>query len=282
MKAPLSIAIIAKNEEINLPYALRNITDWAGEIFVVVDASDPADRTPEVAKQHGARVFTHKFDSYAEPRNWALKNLPFAHEWVLFIDADEYPTEEIKKEIQETITHNPSENGFYMKRRLIFWGKWLKHGGAYPVWILRLMRHKAARCEGVLMDEHFAVEGKTGRLSYDLMHDDHRGLHDWLQKHRRFAEFKARERLAGRSAEAPIDEDPASKKRAKNRRAWDMLPLFIRPFLFWGYGMFVRGGILDGVPGIVYHTLRGFWYPLLIDAKICSLWSGKIKENSFK
>lgn len=272
MKNQLSVVIVAKNEEVNLPYALKNLTGWAGEVIVVADESNVADKTPDVAKQYGARVFAHKFDSYAEPRNWALKNLPFENEWVLFIDADEYPTEELKKEITNVINRNPSENGFYMKRRFIFWGKWLRHGGYYPVWILRLMRHRAARCEGMLMDEHFAVDGRTGRLTSDLMHDDHRSLRDWLKKHRRFAELKARERIAGRSGGAPNDDDPASRERAKKRRAWDVLPLFIRPFLFWGYCMFVRGGFLDGVPGIVYHTLRGFWYPFLIDVKICGMW----------
>lgn len=271
MKTPLSVVILVKNEELNLPHVLGNVRDWAAEVFVVELGS--TDRTVEVATQHGATVVRHllKGYEYAEPRNWALRNLPFAHEWVVFIDTDEYPTEALKKEIGEVIRRNPEENGFYMKRRFIFWGKWIKHGGYYPVWILRLMRHKAARCEGMLMDEHFAVEGKTGRLVHDLMHDDHRGFRDWVNKHRRFAELKARERIAGRSVEAPTGDDAASRERAAKRQAWDKLPLFVRPFLYWGYVMFVRGGILDGIPGIVYHTLRGFWYPFLIDRNICRL-----------
>jgi hypothetical protein len=214
-------------------------------------------------------VIVRKFDGYVEQRNWALRNLPFKNEWVFFIDPDEYPTEELKKEICELIVRNPSENGFYIKRRFLFWGKWLKHGGYYPVWILRLMRHKAARCEGMLMDEHFAVDGATGRFAYDLIHDDRRGLRDWFQKHRRYAEFKARERLAGESAKGPTGDDAASRERTAKRERWDKLPLFVRPFLYWGYQMFIRGGILDGIPGIVYHTLHGFWYPLLIDVNIC-------------
>ena len=333
MKIPLSAVILTKDEEVNLSRCLERMAGWADQVFVVDSGS--SDRTVEIAREAGATVVEHPFENYVAQRNWALRNLPFKNEWVLFIDADEYPTEELKREIGKVVTltpavggsealaqvtppaspygkgrrwitspygkgrrwitspydkgrlggvkedisvnqlnpHAPAStvNGFYVKRRFMFWGKWLKHGGYYPVWILRLMRHKAARCEGMLMDEHFAVDGVTDRLARDLVHDDRRGLRDWFAKHRRYAELKAREHLAGESAKGPTGDDAASRERAAKRERWDRLPLFVRPFLYWGYVMFVRGGILDGVPGIVYHTLHGFWYPLMIDCEIVRL-----------
>ncbi|MFH1162138.1 MAG: glycosyltransferase family 2 protein [Candidatus Jorgensenbacteria bacterium] len=314
MKLSLNVIILSLNEEVNLPRCLESVVGWAGQVFIVDCGS--SDRTVALAREAGATVVEHAFKNYVAQRNWALRNLPFKNEWVLFIDADEYPTEELKREITQVVNNGEvtppaspydkgrrwitppynkgglggvkgdiskdprsnnlhasasTVNGYYVKRRFMFWGKWLKHGGYYPVWILRLMRHKAARCEGMLMDEHFAVEGATGRLAHDLVHDDRRGLRDWLEKHRRYAELKAREHLAGRSVEGPTGEDAASRERIAKRERWDRLPLFVRPFLYWGYRMFVQGGLLDGIPGIVYHTLHGFWYPFMIDCEIVCL-----------
>jgi glycosyltransferase involved in cell wall biosynthesis len=266
-KVPVSAVVLTRNEEVNLPVCLAHLADWAGQVLVLDDNS--TDRTRTIAREAGVSVTEHPLgNNFVAQRNWALRNLPFENEWVFFIDADEYPTDELKKEVAELIAREPKENGFYMKRRFIFWGKWLKHGGYYPVWILRLMRHKAARCEGMLMDEHFSVDGEAGRLENDIMHDDRRGLKYWFVKHRRYAELKARERAAGRSTEGPTGEDETSKSRAAKRRVWDKLPLFVRPILYWAYCLFVQGGILDGIRGIIYHTLHGFWYPFIIDVNI--------------
>ncbi|MFH1193060.1 MAG: glycosyltransferase family 2 protein [Candidatus Jorgensenbacteria bacterium] len=334
---PLSVVALARNEEKNMAQCLDRFAGWADQVFIVVD-DRTNDATVAIAQKYGAEVVVRKFGDFVAQRNWALRNLPFRNEWVLFIDPDEYPTEELKREIVQVVNgggvtppaspygkgrlgevkqdiginipfpspydkgrlgevtaynspdhsyikrgmilHNSSPydkgrlggvNGYYIKRRFIFWGKWLKHGGYYPVWILRLMRHRVARCEGVKMDEHFAVEGTTGRLASDLVHDDRRGLRDWFQKHRAYAEFKALEYIAGGSAQGPTGSDAISRERVAKRELWDKLPLFVRPFLYWGYTMFVRGGFLDGIPGIVFHTLRGFWYPLLIDREIVRL-----------
>ncbi len=273
MKPALSVVALARNEEKNMAQCLDRFAGWADQIFIVVD-DRTNDATVAIAQKYDVEIIVRKFGDFVAQRNWALRNLPFRNGWVLFIDPDEYPTDELKKEIAGLISRDPSENGFYIKRRFIFWGKWLKYGGYYPVWILRLMRHRVARCEGVKMDEHFAVEGATGRLANDLVHDDRRGLQDWFQKHRRYAEYKALEYIAGGSVEGPTGNDVVSRERVVKRRLWDKLPLFVRPFLYWGYCMFVRGGFLDGIPGIVFHTLRGFWYPLLIDVNIVRMRRG--------
>ncbi|MEK7512852.1 MAG: glycosyltransferase family 2 protein, partial [Patescibacteria group bacterium] len=154
--------------------------------------------------------------------------------------------------------------------RFVFWGTWIRHGGYYPVWILRLMRRSAARCEGQLMDEHFVVDGTAGYLKNDFLHEDRRGIADWMEKHRRYAVLKAREYLERQKMRNERQEtsDREQAKRAARREAYDRLPLFIRPLLYFGYTFFVKGGFLDGPAGWVYHALHGLWYPWMIDREI--------------
>jgi len=96
-KVPLSVIVLTHNEELNIRQCARSVAGWAGEVFVVDSFS--TDRTIEVAREEGARVIQHEFTGYAEQRNWALSNLPLGYEWVLFLDADETVSEELKDEI---------------------------------------------------------------------------------------------------------------------------------------------------------------------------------------
>lgn len=265
-KTTVSIVILAYNEQVNIGSCIRSMAEWASEIFVVDSPS--TDRTAEISKELGAIVVVNKFKGYVEQRNWALKNLPFKNEWVFFVDADEYPTDELKREIMECIAKNPTENGFYINRRFMFFKKWIRHGGYYPAWILRLMRHQFAMCEGMKMDEHFVVEGTVGYLKNDLIHEDWRGLHVWIERHKKYAHLKAEEYLAGKSSEGPSGEDTEAHRRVSQRRAYDRLPLFIRPFLYFGYIFFIKFGFLDGPVGWFYHLLHGLCFRLLVDVKI--------------
>jgi glycosyltransferase involved in cell wall biosynthesis len=270
-RASLNVVVLTKNEEQNLGQCLSSIQGWADQVFVVDSGS--TDQTNEIAHAHGVTAASHAWEGYVAQRNWALRNLPFDSEWVLFLDADEYPTEELKKEIANVIAEDSPKSGFYIKRRFIWRGKWIRHGGYYPVWILRLMRHREARCEGQLMDEHFVVEGEVGHLVHDFIHDDKRGIEDWKAKHRRYATLKAREYWQRRNnSSAAIADgsagDAEQAMRAAKRVWYDRLPLFIRAVLYFQYVFFLKLGFLDGPTGCEYHWLRGLWYPWLIDREI--------------
>src|SRR3989344_7490356 len=135
MKLPISVIILTYNEELNIGNCLKSVADWANEIIIVDSFS--ADKTLEIAKKHTNKIAQRTFVNQAEQFNWALDNLEIKNEWILRLDADEYLTEELKNEITEKLK-NVSENisGFYIKRRVYFMGRWIKHGGYYPTWIL--------------------------------------------------------------------------------------------------------------------------------------------------
>lgn len=144
-KIPLSVIVLTYNEEKNIEDCLKSVYGWADEIFIV--DSYLTDKTLELAKKYTDKVYQSKFEGYPKQRNWALDNLPFSNEWIFFLDADERPSDELKKELKEVLNKVPLYiEGFYIKRRFIFMERWIKHGGYYPTWLLRIFRHRAARC----------------------------------------------------------------------------------------------------------------------------------------
>ncbi len=262
----LSVVILTYNEEDNIAQALGSVCGIAKEVLVL--DSHSADRTLEIAKGFDCKVFEHAFEDYAKQRNYAIDSLPIRTEWVFFLDADEWMPRELLEEIREVIASHPRENGFALKYRLIWMGRWIRHG-YYPTWLLRLFRHKKAHCERRSVNEHLIVEGEVGRLKNDLMHEDHKNLSRWIQKHDAYAEREALELLKEPSGyiDANFFGSQAERKRWIRYRIWNQLPPLIRPLIYFSYRYWLRGGFLDGKEAFVFHTLQAFWFPLLIDAK---------------
>ncbi len=269
-KLPISVIILTYNEELNLENCLKSIADWVDEIFIVDSYS--TDRTLEIAKKYGAQISQRPFKNQAEQFNWALDNLNIKNEWILRLDADEYLTEELKKEIADVLLNMGTSdvpkidgnvrtsdvqniNGFYIKRRVYFMNRWIKHGGYYPTWLLRLFRKGKARSEQRAMDEHLVLlEGKAGKLKNDFIDDNKKDLTWWIEKHNNYSSREAIEALS--------ENYGRGKKKIYYR-----LPLFCRAFLYFIYRYFFRLGFLDGKEGLIFHFLQGFWYRFLVDAK---------------
>jgi len=255
MRNPISVIILTYSEELNLENCLKNIFGWADEIFIVDSYS--TDKTLEIAKKYNCKIFQHPFENQAQQFNWALDNLKIKNEWILRLDADEYLTPELKDEITKTLK-NTSDNisGYYMKRRVYFMGKWIKHGGYYPTWILRLFRYDKGKSELRKVDEHIVLtEGEASRLKNDFADDNKKDLTWWIGKHNDYASREAADFLSGNLG--------VSKKRY-----YYALPMFFRAFLYFIYRYLFRLGFLDGKRGLMFHFFQGFWYRFLIDAKI--------------
>ena len=278
---PLDVVILTRNEEENLPYALASVIGWAEAVWVV-DAHS-TDRTAVIAGAAGAHVVTHEFTGYAAQRTWALRTLPFTGDWVLFLDADEAVTPELRAELSAVLASPPpGVAGFYVKRRFVFLGRWLRRGGYYPVWLLRVMRHRTARCEERAVDEHLLVEGPTARLRHDLVHEDHRPLSRWVDRHNQYATLTARELRYGGSRDALTarwDGTQAERKRWWYERVYRRAPLGLRAAAYFFYRYVVRGGFLDGREGFIYHVLQGLWYRVLTDAKLLEAKRGGAPED---
>jgi len=266
----LAVIILTYNEEPNLAQALESVAGWANETFVLDSYS--TDRTLEIARQYGCHIAQNKFENYAKQRNYALDHMPIQSEWLLFLDADEWVPDSLKLEISTLIATSPIENGYFLSWRLIWMGRWIKRG-YYPTWILRLVRHGKVRCEDRSVNEHLIVEGETSRLRNDFIHEDRKGVTEWIDKHNDRSTREAQELLNTRSApnyqeiDASLFGTQAQRKRWLRYKLWNNLPPLIRPFFYFFYRYILTGGFLDGREAFIYHFLQALWLPMLIDIK---------------
>jgi glycosyltransferase involved in cell wall biosynthesis len=288
---PVTVVFLTFNEEANLPGCLEAVAGWGHEIFIVDSGS--TDATLEIARHYGAQCFYHAFEGHTRQWNWALRNLPFSCEWAFCLDADQRLTPEVKREVaallQGTAGGPPKGvDGYYLNRRQIFRGQWIKHGGYYPKPLLKLVRHRSAWCdENELLDSRFYVEGATARLQHDLIEDNRKedDISFWTAKHIRYAELQAREELLRRDGLAQWNLRPAFFGSPDQRSLWlrqlwyRHMPLYVRPWLYYFYRYFLRLGILDGKQGFIFHFLQALWFRLLVDVKIDELRRAQAAER---
>jgi glycosyltransferase involved in cell wall biosynthesis len=265
----LNVIILTQQEELNLPHALRSLKDLDCDVFVVDSGS--TDRTMQIAQAFGARVVEHSFENQARQLNWALDTLPLTAPWTLRLDADERLTDGLAAEIGRVLSSPPAAiAGYLIKRRVYFWGRWIRFGGYYPTWLLRLWRTGMARSEEMWMDEHMVVTGGSiGRLNHDVIDENHKGLTFWIDKHNRYSdrEIMSNNASSGERSRRRVG-GAIARKRFFKKTIYGRSPLFLRAIAYWFLRYFILLGFLDGRAGFVFHFLQGFWYRLIIDAKI--------------
>jgi glycosyltransferase involved in cell wall biosynthesis len=262
MSVPVSVLVPTLDEALNLPECLQSVA-WADEVFVVDSFS--SDRTVEIARGHGAHVEQHAFESYSRQKNWALETLPFRNEWVLIVDADERVTPELQREIQAVLPDSACA-GYYLNRRFIFLGTWIRHAGWYPSWNLRLFRHRLGRYDDREVHEHVVLDGPSGYLRSDLLHFDRRGLDAFVARHNCYATLEAAARFkaecnAPDRAKLPVGllASPVQRKRFLRERIWPKVPA--KPLMLFVYMYLMRRGFLDGRAGLalcVFHAYQEF------------------------
>ncbi len=173
MKPPISVAIIAKNEEEHIGECVRSAV-WADEVLVVDDNS--TDRTREIAEREGAKVITRKMDIEGIHRNFAYaraRNL-----WVLSLDADEVITPLLKDELEKTLSSNASHSAFTIPIKTYIGNHWIKYGGWYPAPKVRFFRKDKFKYEEVEVHPRGFIEGTCGHLKNDIIHYSYKDFHE--------------------------------------------------------------------------------------------------------
>lgn len=269
----ITVIILTKNEEINIERCINSVKPIAKRIVVVDSYS--TDRTVDIAVKMGADVYQHEFISHSKQFKWALENTNINTKWIFRIDADEMLLPETAEEIKKvTVEHeNDNVNGFVIKRRLYFMGRFIKHGGMYPIKILRLFKYGKAEIEDREMDEHiFLLEGKCLELKNDLIHLDYKNLNHWILKHNWYSEKEVKEyfkSLLNKNTENNKPSNIQGKiKRFVKLNVYYKMPLFFRVFVYFCFRYFILLGFLDGKEGLIFHFLQACWYRFLVDSKI--------------
>jgi len=230
----LSIAIITKNEEANLARTLDSVR-WADEI-VIVDCGS-TDRTEEIARSFGAKFFVEEWKGFGAQKNSAIAKC--SAEWILALDADEEVSLELADEIRQLLGGPLLHEAYFLPRRNLFLGRWIRHGGYYPDPKLRLFRKGKAQFEERVVHETIRPTGSTGQLRGDLLHHAYPTLESYIEHMNRYSSLGAAQAIArGKTSRNPLSF------------FWNV---FLAPAATFKYNYFFRLGFLDGREGFLLH-----------------------------
>jgi glycosyltransferase involved in cell wall biosynthesis len=239
----ISAIIITYNEEKNIRDCLEGLK-WADEIIVV--DSESQDKTVQIAEELGAKTYSQKWQGYGRQKNYALSKA--TGDWILSIDADERVTPELAKEIQERLV-SPSFSGYKIARKAYFLDRWIKYGGWYPGYVLRLFQAGKARFAEKEVHEYVELSSKAGYLKNPLLHHTDDTLDHYLDKFCKYTSL-------------------ASKELYVHRKRASFFDLFLRPILFFLKMYVAKRGFLDGIHGFILAVLSSFY----IFVKYTKLW----------
>jgi glycosyltransferase involved in cell wall biosynthesis len=243
MALTLSVAIITKNEEANLARTLASVR-WANEV-VVVDCGS-TDRTERIAWEFGARFFVEEWKGYGAQKNSAIAKCSGA--WVLALDADEEVSAELAAEIRALLEGQPERDAYFLPRRNLFLGRWMRHGGYWPDRKLRLFRRGSAAFEERVVHETMRCAGNTGRLTGSLIHHAYPTLDDYIEHMNRYSTLGAAQ----------------ARERGRTSRGFlaFLWNVYVNPVATFQYNYVLRAGFLDGREGLLlhlYHSVYVSW-----------------------
>lgn len=275
----LAVVILTHNEALHIDRALRLLEGLASEVFVVDSGS--TDGTLEIALARGAVVLQNPWVNYAQQFQWALENAPVTADWVMRLDADEVVEPDLASEIAARLPVLSAEvTGVNLKRKHVFMGRWIRHGGRYPLVLMRIWRRGKARIEQRWMDEHMLLtEGHAVTFDGGFADVNLNDLSFFTDKHNKYAVREAVDVINQRRRLFPRDKalaaenasSRASLTRLLKERVYNHLPFEVSATGYFLLRYLVQLGFLDGREGAIYHFLQGFWYRFLVGAKVMEL-----------
>lgn len=287
----VSVIIPIKDEILHIERSVKSALRLTQHVFVVDSGS--TDGSVELAQSLGAKVFQYEWtkeSNFSKKINWALDNLPIKTTWAIRLDADEYfmdnSIEELPKILKDV---DRSINGFTLIRRVHFFGKWMKHSNEYPKTTMRIYRVGHVRMESRWLDEHIDIgEGKAVDLPYEIVDDSKITIAQWVNKHNNDYSIKEALELIhqeiGLFDRGKIHLDINAQKKKKLKEKYVSMPKYWRCFVWFFYREIVKQGFLDGKEGFLWNFFQGWWYRMLVDAKVDEIYKncGKDKDKIAK
>lgn len=264
-RVPISIIIPTLNEAKNLAACLDHL-GWADEVVVIDSGS--VDTTLAIAEQYGAKVINFRWNGHwPKKRNWALRHAELKHNWILMVDADEWIVPELAAEIGQAI-RSDQFCGYWINRRFMFMGRWIRHCGYYPSWNLRLIKRGFGEFEQLSdigdtgsgdmeVHEHVVPRGPVGHLKADMLHFAYPSISVFVEKHNRYSNWEAAVQLKGSSKATAHLTDKSIGLRRRLKNLSRRLPC--RPTLRFLYSYILRQGFRDGRAGYVLCRLLAMY-----------------------
>lgn len=280
MNKEFSFIILTFNEEEHLPRLLESVKGLNASIYICDSGS--TDATLEIAETYGATVLYNKFETHPKQWHFALNNFKINTPWIIGLDADQVILPELYQLLENFKNAEVSENvnGIYFNRKNYFKGRWLKHGGYFPKYLLKMFRAGIGYSDlNENMDHRFIVPGETlvwkkGYLKEENLKENN--ISFWIDKHNRYSnqvaveEFERKRALRTQTIQPRLFGSPDQRIMYFKGIWWNM-PLFVRPFLYFFYRYFIKLGFLDGKQGLIFHFLQAQWFRFLVDVKIDEL-----------
>jgi glycosyltransferase involved in cell wall biosynthesis len=240
----LSVTVITKNEAADIEEALKSVA-WADELVVVDSMS--GDVTAEKARALGARVDVREWPGYVAQKNHAAAMA--SHDWILSLDADERVTPPLAEEVKAALASDPSHSAYRMPRVTRHLGRWIRTTDWYPDYQVRLYDRRRAEWTGRRVHEAMSVRGSVGEFKGELWHYAYRDIADHLETIDRYTTYAA----------ADMKEDG---------RTAGLLQLAGHPPLAFLRNYLLRGGVMDGAPGLIISAMNAYYVFL----KFAKLW----------
>jgi glycosyltransferase involved in cell wall biosynthesis len=283
---PYSLIVLTYNEEVHLPRLLNSINDLEMPLFILDSGS--TDATLNIAEEHGATIMINKFINHPIQWNYALENFKINTPWTIGLDADHIFTPELKTRLTGINEVDSQVMGIYFNRKNVFKGKWIRHGGYFPKYLLKMFRTGSGYSDLTeMMDHRFIVDGKTEVWKDGFIIEENLKENEikfWINKHNRYSELVAKQEINYRlnktksNVDASINGNPDQKLRYY-KSIWQRLPLFVRPFIYFIYRYFFKLGFLDGKEGLIFHFMQALWFRFVVDIKIYELLKKRNKKR---
>lgn len=258
---PVAVVVMTKDEEGNVERCLHSVAAFA-QVFVVDSESE--DRTTDIAESLGATVVPFRWNGhYPKKKQWCLERLPFAHDWVLYLDADEILPAHLAGEIATLMRSGPRYAGYFAGYDYVFLGRTLRHGQSVRKLVLfdrrrgRFVDYPDLDATNMWeVEGHYqpVIDGTTGILDGRILHADHDSLYHYFERHNRYSDWEAVVR--GKGALGSAEAQPGS--RAAMKRAFDRMPLKGPASFLDSYVL--KGGFLEGRAGFHFALARAFYY----------------------
>lgn len=270
IRPPVSVVILTRDEESALPECLSSC-QWCDDVHVLDSGS--TDRTCEIARQMGAQVHVHKFQSFGDQRNWAIDKIVCKHPWQFHLDADERMTPQLVKEMVSVLGPTGGATtaaAFFVPSMTIFLGSWIRRSSGYPAYQVRLLRTGKCRFVDFGHGQREQCDEEVGRLKSPYIHLAFiKGLRGWLNKHNSYSSKEAAEAQKLREAGRLHLSELFSLDTTVRRRALKDLSYFIRgrSLLRFFHSFVIKGGFLDGAAGFHFCLMMAH-YEYWIELKI--------------
>jgi len=277
--ADFSFIILTYNEAIHLPRLLQSIEGLNAPVYILDSGS--TDQTVAIAQASGAVLEQHIFENHPKQWHHALNTFAINTPWVICLDADQVVTPELRQKLQQFRDHDHADiNGIYFSRKNFFKGRWIKHGGLYPFYLLKMFRRGVGYSDlNENMDHRFIVPGKTVIWKHEHLLEENlkeNNIRFWIEKHNRYSDLVAQEevermqQLRNQTIRPSFWGSP-DERTAWLKNLWWKMPRYSRPAIYFIYRYLFRFGFLDGRTGFIFHFLQAYWFRLIVDVKIDEL-----------